>query len=260
MLKDGVHLNAYGEWLMAECVNAYLRYDPKLGPSPAEAWVKSHKVGSDLRWVDGKLRLEFVGSRVEAICKPGSAAPAAVHIDGQKPSEFADLYGFTRAVTTPKNKWPVKWPVIAPVRSENLLLVEDWTLNVRTNPANDTLFAFELAGSRTGPDGGGSSDVRFVSNSRRVVMEPNDWNVIYAMNLAGIKPIPAQFTVTWKVEPRFKDEFVSPGVQDKATETAVTLAQGLPNTNHTLEISGSGATPIEAIRVYRPGRAVRHEN
>ena len=36
------------------------------------------------------------------------------------------------------------------------------------------------------------------------------------------------------------------------TEITVTLAQGLPNTKHTLEISGSEATPIAVLRVYRP--------
>ena len=93
LLRDSVHLNAHGEWLMAECVKAYLRYDPKLGPSPAEDSVKTYEVGKDVKWSEGKLRLEFEGSRVEVICKAGTAAPVAVRIDGRKPSEFAELYG-----------------------------------------------------------------------------------------------------------------------------------------------------------------------
>ena len=48
------------------------------------------------------------------------------------------------------------------------------------------------------------------------------------------------------------DEFVSPGVKDATTETTVTLASGLVGPKHTLEISGNDATPIAAIRVYRP--------
>jgi hypothetical protein len=51
------------------------------------------------------------------------------------------------------------------------------------------------------------------------------------------------------------DAFISPGVTNTATEALVTLAHGLPNTKHTLEISGSDATPIAAIRVYRPAPA-----
>ena len=253
LLKDSVHLNAHGEWLMAECVKAYLRYDPKLGPSPAEDWVKTYEVGKDVRWADGKLRFDFVGSRVEVVCKPGDAPPAAVRIDGRRPSEFPELYGFTRAVTQPPGKWLVKWPVIAPITSKKPLLVEVWTLTAnRVDAANDKLFSFTLIGSETGPDGAGRSDARFVSKSGRVVIETNDWNAAYALSLGGIKPVPDTFEVKWNVEPRFIDEFVTPGVTRTTTETQITLASGLPNAQHTLEITGSEATPIAAIRVYRP--------
>ena len=145
----------------------------------------------------------------------------------------------------------------SPIGSEKPLLVEDWTLDVRKDAANDKLFTFTLAGSKTGVDGEGRSDARFVSKSGRVVIQTNDWNVAYATSLAGLKPVPEQFTVKWKVEPRFVDEFTSPGVKDVAIETTVTLAQGLPNMKHTLEISGSEATPIAAFRVYRPALAAR---
>jgi len=68
-------------------------------------------------------------------------------------------------------------------------------------------------------------------------------------------PLPEQFTVKWKVEPHFVDEFVSPGVKDAdaTTELTMTLAQGLVNTKHTLEIFGTSATTIAAMRIYRPG-------
>ena len=76
---------------------------------------------------------------------------------------------------------------------------------------------------------------------------------------AEIKPVPEQCTVQWKVEPHFVDEFASPSVKDAATETTVTLAQGLPNTKHTLEMSGGEATPVAAILVYRPALAKKAE-
>ena len=215
--------------------------------------MKTYEVGKDVRWVDGKLRLDFEGNRVEVIGKSGSTAPAAVRIDGRKPSEFPELYGFTRAVTKSPGKWPVKWPIIAPIGSEKPLQVEDWTLTVkREDAANDKLFSFTLTGSKTGPDGDGRSDARFVSKSGRVVIEPNDWNATYALSLAGIKPVPDAFEVNWRVEPRFADDFISPGVTNVATETLITLASGLSNGFHSLEISGTDTTPIAAIRVYRP--------
>ena len=252
LLRDSVHLNAHGEWLMAECVQAYLRYDPKLGRSPTEDWVKTYTVGKDLHWIDGKLRLVFDGSRVEVVCQAGSAAPVAVRIDGRKPSEWPELYGFTRAMTQPAGKWLVKWPVIAPVGSQAPLLVEDWTLEVTRDAQSEQRFTGTLTGSKTGPDGTGASDERFVSKSGRVVIETNDWNVAYALSLGGIKPVPERFTVKWQVKPRFVDEFIAPAVKDPAIETTVTLAQGLPNTRHALELTGSETTAIAAIRIYRP--------
>ena len=153
-----------------------------------------------MRWTEGRLRLEFEGNRVVVVCQAGAAPPAAVRIDGRKPSELPEMYGFTRAVSTPPGKWLVKWPVIAPIGSTKPLLVEDWTLAVkRADAANDKLFSFKLAGSKTGPDGEGRSDGRFVSPSGRVVIETNDWNASYALSLGGIKPVPEAFEVKWKV-------------------------------------------------------------
>ena len=41
-------------------------------------------------------------------------------------------------------------------------------------------------------------------------------------------------------------------MKEPTIETAIALAQGLPARKHTLELSGGVATPIAAIRVYRP--------
>jgi hypothetical protein len=114
------------------------------------------------------------------------------------------------------------------------------------------LYAFGLTGSKTGPDGEGRSDQPFVSKSGRVKIDPEDWNVAYALSLSGIKPVPDRFIAKWNVVGRFADEFVSPGVTNPAVETVVTLAQGLSNTRHVLEIQGTPETPMAALRVYRP--------
>ena len=148
-------------------------------------------------------------------------------------------------------------PAKVPISSEKPLLIEDWTLDVkRANPSNEKEFAFTLTGSKTGADGEGRSDQRFVSKSGRIVITPEDWNASYAIGLAGIKPVPEHFRVMWDVTPLFVDEFVSPGVKTPAIETTVTLAQGLPDAKHTLEISG-GAETIAALRMYQPPLEVR---
>ncbi len=253
LLKDGTHLNAHGEYLMAQCVNAYLRRDESFYLATAENWVRTLTVGKEIGWKNGTLRVEFEGARVDVLVGAGGdGRTAAVTIDGRKPSEFAELNSFTRAVTMPEGKWAVKWPVISPISSNNPMLVEEWTLDARQDAANEKRFTFTLTGSKTGPDGEGRSDTKFISESGRVVIAPEDWNVSYVMGLAGIKPVPTQFAVKWKVEPRFVDDFTMPSVKDLKTETTITLAEGLPNTKHTLEISGGPDQPINAVRIFRP--------
>jgi len=248
LLRDGVHLNEHGEFLMEQCVNAYLRRDAGFDPAPAEAWVGTLTAGRDLRWEGGKLRVGFTGNRIDVVCKAGSAAPAAVTIDGRKPSDFPGCYGRTRALAKPGSKWPP----VAPITWEKPPVLEDWTMEASRDPADEKRYTFRVSGSKTGADGAGSSDRRFVSDSGRVVIAPEDWNVDFALGvLAGLKPLPAAFTMRWSLVPQFVDEFVSPGVPDPAVETTVTLAQGLPNTEHTIEIAG-GAGTIAALRVYRP--------
>ena len=43
-----------------------------------------------------------------------------------------------------------------------------------------------------------------------------------------------------------------PAARNPFGETIVTVAQGLPNGKHTLELTGTPDTPLAAIRVYRP--------
>ena len=65
--------------------------------------------------------------------------------------------------------------------------------------------------------------------------------------------MPAHVTVAWSVEPRFRDTVSSPtaaGVRPR--DRVITLAHGLPNGSHTLEISGLVPGALEEIRVYRP--------
>jgi hypothetical protein len=252
LLRDGVHLNERGCQLMARIVSGYLRYDPKL---PDAAWrdlVRTYEVGKDLRWTEGKLVLEFEGNRVDAICKDGRASPAMVHIDGHRPSELPGVYSLTRTTSYPGSGWPC----ILRVEHEQPWQIEDWTLTLTEVPADLKQIRFRVEGSKTGPDGEGTTGVRFLSKSGRVIIEPDDWNFEYAQKVFR-RPIPAGFQIRWQVVPHFVDEFVSPGVKDAAVETTVTLAQGFPSGNHRLEITGGPDTPIAALRVYRPPSATR---
>lgn len=246
LLRDGVHLNDHGCWLMAEIVKSYLRYDPKLPKGDETGLVRTYEVGKDIQLRDGKLALEFEGNRVEAILS-GTAGPACeVRIDGRRPSEFPELYGLTRTTPYPGSKWPC----ILKIGREKPLVLEQWTLTITEITPDLKQFRFKLEGSKTGPDGQGESGKRFVSNSGRVVIEPDDWNFEYALRVFK-KPISAGFAIRWQVVPQFVDEFAAQQAKDSSAESSVVLANGLPNAKHALEISGSPGT-VAAIRVYRP--------
>jgi len=256
LLKDGVHLNDHGNFLMAEIVKAHLRHDPKLGPSPAETWVKTLTLAKDTTWSAGKVRVDFEGTGVDVIVGPSrESKPLTFLVDGRKPSEFPELYAFTRALPRPGGKWPV----VAPLHAERPLVLEHWEMQVRKAADEDKHFTFSLAGTKTGADGEGRSDQRFVSKSGRVVIEPEDWNVSYALGLAKVKPVPPQFSVSWDIVPRFTDELTFAWIQPSdrlpvqaASESIVSVANGLPPGKHTLEITGDASAPLIAIRIHTP--------
>jgi hypothetical protein len=248
VLNDGAHFNFQGDYLIAELTGRHLRYDPALPRKPWENLVRTYEIGRDLQWVNGKLELEFEGNRVDAIAgwgDPFYGGEAEVRIDGRPPSQRPELYHITR----PTDTFSVDWPGVNRIGAGKPLLVENWTLKVLELNADESRLRFEVAGSETGPDGGGVSSERFVSKSGRVVIEPEDWT--FARSFA-LRPLhtPAGFEVTWSVLPMYR----APRIEDRTREQSTVLALGLVGAKHRLELIARGPNPpmIRALRVYRP--------
>lgn len=249
LLSDGVHLNDHGNYLMAELIKRHLVYRPDLPDSGWKDLVRTYEVGKDLKWQDGKLTLAFEGNRVDVLAAalPGEsgawhAPKAQVRIDGKKPSQHPNLYRIPRPTPGP-------WSPLALVRVDHdqPLQAEDWILKVTKVNSDGTAWEYDVTGSRTGPDGHGSGSARFVSKSGRVRIEPEAWF------RAG--KVPPGYEIRWQVLPTFVDAYEAPQVKVEAREYSTTLAMGLSNSRHLLEIvAGDGKTvPIRAVRVYRPG-------
>jgi len=248
LLKDGVHLNDHGNFVMAELVKQNLVHRPEL---PADAWkdlAKTVQVGTDVQWKDGRLTLDFEGNRVDLIAAADAladAAPIQVVIDGKKPSEFDGGYRITRPQPGP-------WSPLALIRVDHdkPLVIEDWTMKitaVEKDAAGKDVWQYTVRGSVTGDDGAGSSATLFTSPSGRVKIAPTGWY------RAGAK-LPVGYEIKWKVLPTHADTFAAPKAADASHERAVTIAQGLPNEKHTLILTAAaGTTPgVKFIRIYRP--------
>ena len=256
---DGAHLNDQGNYLMSTLVGAYLVRRPQYDDSAATDQIRDYLPEKDFVWKENKLTFPFVGNKIDVIAEPGSTGSARVLIDGRKPSEMPELYNTSRVSGYPG----IGWPVICHVWHEKPLVLEDWTATATDFSPDGKHFKFSVEGSVTGKDGEGSSDTRFVSNSGRVVIEPEAWNIAYSFGLKQgawakdkSKPpfvVPDKIVATWKVVPFFADEFQAPSIADPATETLVTLAQGLSNGKHELQLIGNGGpVKIRALRVYQP--------
>jgi len=247
LLFDNVHLNAQGLYVMAELVMRHLRYDARF---PKESWaglvsdVTVADSGPARRLADGTIELRFDGNRVDVVPDPTARPPfgsASVVVDERPPSAFPEAYAVTRPSTA--LGW---WPAIMQVGHEKPLVTESWVLRIVEMDDEASDFRFEVAGSVTGPDGSGSCKTRFVSDSGRVAIEPEDWMVK--------KPVPVGFEIKWTVVPLHADTYRPPEMPDPAREYPTTLVQGIANGPHVLRLTpvGDGPLPIAGFRVYRP--------
>lgn len=250
LLRDGVHLNARGEWLMAELLKAYLAPLPaKAGYDPLnEPRVRTIALPPSAG--QQSVRLEFTGTRADLVFKPNARGGLSVLVDGQKPSAVPELYCFTRVSAFPMSDWPV----LLKVGAGAPLLAEDWSLKIDQASPDGKLCHFTLGGSVTGADGEGYSTNRFTSKSGRIVIEPDDWNLAYCVAVFK-RPLPENHTATWRAILQGTGVALPPATAP-GTEACVTIAQGLSPGHHVLELRGEAvAEQVQAARFYCPAGA-----
>ena len=251
LLQDGVHLNAWGNSVMARQIERYLVYRPELPKVDWQGLSHTYLVGKDARGQGGRLTLAFRGNRLDALpalARSGVARSARVLIDGQPPSQ-RNLFYFTRPQPDP-------WSTLALVRVDHdkPLQAEDWTLTVSSVTPDGKGWDYNVSGSKTGPDGSGSTDAVFLSRSGRVRIDPKDF--FRPPDSFHPAPVPVGYTIRWKAVPLFADAVVPPAAPDPTRDQAETLAQGLTNGPHTVTLifDGPGAPPVRALRSFAPPR------
>ena len=242
LLKDDVHLNDHGCFLMAEIVKTALV--PVAGATVQKDTVRDITLTS-ASWTDGKLKVEFEGNRVDGVfggarTGGGAGADATMKIDGKDPHDIRQLYTFTRVSRYSDTNWPC---LLRVQRGPGQLQDEEWTVTLARASDDYKSFQFSLTGSKTGPDGLGSAGRKFISKSGRIVIEPDDWNLQFCRKVFARK-LDDGFRITWKSIPRW----------DALPLQRRTFAQGLSNGKHTLELSGAALQQygLTGLRFFRP--------
>ena len=243
LLKDDVHLNDHGNFLMTEIVKSVLLPLP-VGPDErAKGMVREHALTA-ASWQEGRLAFEFEGNRVDAVfggaVEGDAAGETGLTIDGKAPAEIRQLFTFTRTAGYSGTNWPC---LLRVQRGPAQLQDEEWTVTLANASDDYKSFLFSLTGSKTGPDGVGSAGKKFVSKSGRIVIEPDDWNLQFCRKTFGRK-LEEGFRITWRSIPQWNPKLAATG----------TLVQGLANGKHTLVLTGAAMQKagLTALRVHRP--------
>ncbi|MFC3562682.1 SGNH/GDSL hydrolase family protein [Pedobacter jamesrossensis] len=252
LLSDGVHLNDFGNYLMAELVKPLFMYKSKYASDPL--MLKTVFIaGNEFKITGKKLSFEFIGNRVDLILDSAVLGNTVqVLVDGKKPSDFQGTYYTSRPYNANGSGWPWNLPSMIQVQHTAPWVNENWTLTYTDAKAPFENFKFEIQGSVTGKDGSGKSSEDFNSPSGKIIIkkgdadEGGDWHVnrSYKVLKTEVKPGDKIF---WKTYSISANNFITEG-------QTITLFQGIPNTKHilTLIMNGKSKIPVKEIIVYKP--------
>ena len=261
LLKDGVHLNGYGSFLMAELVKPLFTFKPGL-PEDEFGLCKSFINKQDLSFHGDTLTLHFFGNKAEVIAdnsKTNSGDSLKVLVDGQPPSSFQGCYFISRPYNDSEKKWPWELPAMIHVNHTKPWINEEWTCTYTHAEPPFSDFSFNIKGSITGPDGEGKGVSDFCSPSGRVIIrrgdaeQGGDWHLNRSFQV--LKTITKSGDeVKWKTYSCTMDYYKPVTAGDTTIENSTILFQGIPNSPHILQLikTGEVAPRISQIRIFNP--------
>ena len=240
LVSDGVHPNAEGSDLMESLVLPYL-VGPTLTPMPDPyncGRVKRIPIPAAAA-AAGEWKLPFEGNRIVARVGRGTAT---VFVDGLPPNSLPTGGTHGRCSLWPASPW---WPWLWEIGSVTAPTNEHWKLTIDKVTGTNS-FLYSLVGDVTGPDGSGSTDAFFVSNSGRVKINPGYWwfsslrtNLVAGEECLWTSSTTGNNTVT--------------GAPDATEPAWMDLAATLPQGTHELRlVQTPGAPTVEEVIVYNP--------
>lgn len=260
LLKDEVHLNKYGEFLMAELIKPLFEYKSKYQSDPF-GLCTILIAGKDFNLHKKQLLIPFTGNRVDLVYQQNhNSVLAKVMLDDRLPSEFQGTYFMTRPYSASGKDWPWSLPAMIHVGNQTPWISEEWTCTFAEAKAPYEDFRFEISGSVTGKDGSGKASEDFVSASKRVIINKGDceaggdWHLNRSFKVMKTEVQPGD-EVKWKIYSISTDLWQTENGNKMNGKGTLKLFQGVPNTNHVLKIVPLGRQkklPIEEIKIYRP--------
>ncbi len=242
---DGTHLNERGNRLLANLLFDYFSFDPSREADPYHLvdTVTTQDSGP------GPLSFRFTGNRADLFMEAsvGDTVRAKVLFDNHSPSSIDDIYYNTRPNADSTLDWP--WQTGAVIHTSNLNHrdCEKWTLEMTSMDDSISSFRFRIYGSLTGYDGNGISSEKFISNSGKLIIEPDDWFIKPAWDRFKVDFRPG-YTITWEVRATFADYI------DNIDQLNYTLIQGTENRSHFIRLIPfqDRSIPIKSIVIYKP--------
>ena len=258
LLKDEVHLNKYGEFLMAELIKPLFQYKSKFHTDPF-GLCTTLMAYKDFNFRKKQLLIPFIGNRVDLVYQANyTPVNAEILLDGRHPSEFQGTYFMTRPYASNGKGWPWNLPAMIHVQHQTPWVAEEWTCKFTDAIAPYEDFSFEISGSITGNDGLGKASEDFISTSKRVIISKGDaekggdWHLNRSYKVMKTI-VNAGDEVKWKTYSISTDSIQNAGTAETGN-TGIILFQGVPNSPHQLEIVAGNKLKllIYEIKVYRP--------
>ena len=264
LLRDGVHPNKLGNELLAYCILQHFKYNPHLQFINSNIYdihfndienrqpLNILKLNGDYKLTnnlelrkDSELSLNFVGNRIDIIpSSENKDSQIEVLINGIKPSNVTSLYYITR----PTSNFKMWWPAIKRVSlSKNKTpIIQEYTIEIFNIDRESKTFRFKLYGDKTGFDGEGNNKENFISNSKLISINKNDF-LIFNSERVSKKETPENFKVTFEIKPLARDNIII------SNSNPITLFKGIENklSNVTIKVN-EGSLLLDKIRVYKP--------
>ncbi len=241
LLKDAVHQSEYGAKMINSNIFAHLRHPEKFSYTPES---RERRITAPAA-KDGVIKLTFIGTRIDLIGKKSPTGGSAhVLIDGKTADQIpAFLLSYIQpgaknskerigtSPTVPRDTAPHA------VTLGQHIVPQSWTIVMASDTGD-----YEISGSVTSTDGKGNAFRPFTSTSGQIIIDPDFWRRAERNRTGDTFTFDVRRSIISEVS--FKGAASEPFV--------VRLAQELPNTEHTLELTLAGEASIESFDIFEP--------